>query len=245
MTPSQEPGGPGEEDEDEPAGRSPRRQHWRTVFIVVLTAGVVGSATWLVFFSSVLGVSRIEVVGNVTVDRTRIQQAAGVPIRHPLATVDLAAVQGKVLGIQQIESATVDRSWPGTLRIKVVERRPIAVILAQGKAALMDRHGVVTEIRTVPPPRLPILRVDRPGPGDPATRAALSVIDRLPEGLAVRVQAVRAASAESVSLMLRDGRSVVWGGADRSRDKARILDTLLRRPANTYDVSSPEVVTVQ
>ena len=55
----------------------------------------------------------------------------------------------------------------------------------------------------------------------------------------------RAASTSGVSLDLSDGRSVVWGGSDRGADKARILASLLRRKADVYDVSSPDVVTLK
>jgi cell division protein FtsQ len=215
------------------------------VLVVLLTAGVVGSATWVVFFSPVLGVREIEVVGNLTVQAAHVEQAAGVPPRHPLATVDLAAVESKVLGIRQVESAEVGRGWPGTLRIEIVERVPIAVIAVAGKSALIDEHGVVTEVRAVAPPRLPVLRVTQPGERDPSTRAALAVLAALPEDLARRVAEVHATSAEGVSLKLADGRTVVWGGADRGEQKARILATLLDRTADIYDVSSPEVVTVK
>ncbi|GAA3418912.1 hypothetical protein GCM10018952_56370 [Streptosporangium vulgare] len=67
----------------------------------------------------------------------------------------------------------------------------------------------------------------------------------MPENLARKVAEVLAPSAETVSLRLKDGRAVVWGGGDRPADKARILVTLLKRPADTYDVSSPDVVTVR
>jgi cell division protein FtsQ len=56
---------------------------------------------------------------------------------------------------------------------------------------------------------------------------------------------VSAASAETVTLTLADGRTVVWGGPERTGDKARILTALLRENAMTFDVSSPDVVTVK
>ncbi|MFC4059890.1 cell division protein FtsQ/DivIB [Planomonospora corallina] len=212
---------------------------------MLLTAGVVGSAVWLVFLSPVLGVREIRVTGNFDVPADRIRQAAGVADGTPLATVDAAAVAGRIRAIRQIESAEVGRSWPGTLVVEVVEREPVAVVPVGGKAALVDRHGVVTEVRAVAPPTLPLLRLERPGPDDPAAGAALAVIGALPEGLARRVAEVRATSAETVTLRLRDGRVVVWGGSDRPAEKAKILTTLLERPADTYDVSSPDVVTVK
>ncbi|WP_397559402.1 cell division protein FtsQ/DivIB [Spongiactinospora sp. 9N601] len=230
--------------EDAGAARG-RWTGWRVVLVLVLFAAVVGCATWIVFFSSVLGLREIKVVGNLTVPSEQIQRAAGVPEGHPLATVDLGGVRGRVLGIRQIESAAVERTWPGTLRIAIVERRPVAVLPVAGKAALVDKYGVVTEVRSVGSPRLPLLRVNRPSPEDPSTRAALAVIVSLPATLAPKVAEVRATGPEAVSLRLGDGRTVVWGGPDRARQKARILMTLLKKPADSYDVSSPEVVTVE
>ncbi|MFF0246815.1 cell division protein FtsQ/DivIB, partial [Streptosporangium sandarakinum] len=218
---------------------------WRTAFLGLLTAGVVGSVVWLVFFSPVLGVREIRVTGNAVLPVEEIRRATGVAAGRPLATVDVAEVKAKVGAIRRVESVSVSRDWPGTLAVRVVERRPAAVVPQGDRAALVDRHGVVIEVRDVAPPGLPTLRVDRPGAGDPATVAALAVVGALPESLAGRVAEVAAPSPETVSLRLKDGRTVVWGGRDRSADKARILATLLRSRADTYDVSSPEVVTVK
>ncbi|GAA3011739.1 cell division protein FtsQ/DivIB [Streptosporangium longisporum] len=218
---------------------------WRSGVLVLLTVAVVGIAAWLVFFSPVLGVREIEVVGNAGLSEEQIRRAAQVADGRPLATVDVAEVTSRIRAIPQVESVKVSRTWPDTLRVQVVEREPVAVVPAGGRSALMDRHGVVVEVRDVAPPVLPVLRVARPGPGDPATAAALTVITALPDDLARRVAEVLAPSAETVSLRLKDGRSVVWGGGDRPADKARILVTLLERRADSYDVSSPDVVTVK
>ncbi|GII90324.1 cell division protein FtsQ/DivIB [Sinosporangium siamense] len=217
----------------------------RTAFIALLTAGVVGSAAWLVFFSPVLGVREVQIVGNVTIPTELIRKAVGVADREPLATVDLADVERRVLSIKQLESARIDRNWPGTLKVRVVERRPVAALPYGGAFALVDRHGVVMQVVPAAPPRMPVLKVSQPKPGDPATAAALAVIRALPETLGRTVREVRAPSAESVSLMLNDGREVVFGGADRAAEKVRVITGLLRKPYDVYDVSTPDVVTVK
>ncbi|GGS53935.1 hypothetical protein GCM10010156_10840 [Planobispora rosea] len=217
---------------------------WRTAFLALLTVGVVGTAAWLVFVSPVLGVREVRVSGNLAVPAPEIKRAAGVADGKPLATVDLAEVEGRIAAIRRIESVRADRHWPGTLVIEVVEREPVAAVPMGAKAAVVDRHGVVVEIKDIAPPTLPVLRLSRPGPGDPATEAALAVVGVLPEELLRRVAEVVAPSPEAVSLRLRDGRSVMWGGRDRAEDKARVLTALLRQPADSYDVSSPDVVAV-
>ncbi|GAA2659108.1 MULTISPECIES: FtsQ-type POTRA domain-containing protein [Nonomuraea] len=217
----------------------------RQAFVALLTAGVVGSTVWLVFFSPVLGVRSVEIVGNLTVPADQIEKQAGVAPLHPLATVDLGEVEGRVLAIRRLASARVERAWPSTLKIEVVERQPVAVVPVGDKAALIDRKGVVTEVRPSAPPELPVLRVDRPGPGDPATVAAIKVIGGLPEALLMKIDEVRATSPEGISFRLTNGRTVIWGGADRGEDKARVLEALLPRTARVYDVSSPDVVSMK
>ncbi|GAA3803186.1 hypothetical protein GCM10022226_23860 [Sphaerisporangium flaviroseum] len=218
---------------------------WRTAFAVLLSCGVVGAAAWLVFFSPVLGVRDIAISGNAGLPDDQIRRAAAVPDHQPMATVDVELVRRRIAALRQVESVSVERGWPGTLKVRLVERRPVAVVLSAGKASVVDRHGVVIEIRDIAPAGLPSLQVGRFGEGDPATRAALTVLSALPADLARRVQLVRAVSAEDVSLRLGDGRTIMWGGAERTRDKARIALTLLQRPADSYDVSSPDVVTVK
>ncbi|MEV5502310.1 FtsQ-type POTRA domain-containing protein [Nonomuraea fuscirosea] len=219
----------------------------RTAFLVLLTAGVVGTAAWLVFLSPVLGVRSIEIVGNLTVPSERIKQQAGVPDLHPLATVNLADVESRVLAIRQLAGAKVDRVWPGTLKIEVVEREPVAAVQTGDKVAIVDGQGVVIEVKNAVPPMLPLLKVDRPAQGDPVMAAALKVVQSVPDEVAAKVRQVRAGTAEGVTLILSDGRTVLWGGTDRPGEKGRILVALLKkeRAVTLYDVSSPDVVTLK
>ncbi|GLW97308.1 hypothetical protein Misp02_13950 [Microtetraspora sp. NBRC 16547] len=210
----------------------------------LLTGGVVGAATWLVFYSSVLGVRDVRISGSVRVPADEVRRASEVTPGTPLARVDLEEVRRRVAALTQVESVRVERGWPGTLQVAVVERTPVAVAKVNGRAVTVDRYGVFLGDAAVTV-RLPLLRVQRPAPDDAATRAALTVLSALPEGLGARVGEVRAPSPASISLILADGRTVTWGDSERSAEKARILQPLLRTPADSYDVSSPDVVTVK
>ncbi|GII67071.1 hypothetical protein Skr01_71560 [Sphaerisporangium krabiense] len=221
------------------------RRAWRVVLAALLTCGVVGAAAWLVFFSPVLGVRHVAVSGNVMVTDEEVRRAAAVRELTPMATVDLEAVRRAVAGLRRVESATVERAWPDTLKVRVAERRPVAVVPWGGAAAVVDRHAVVIETKGSAPFGLPALQVPRFAAGDPATMAALKVAGGLPEDLTRMIRTVSATSAADVSLRLGDGRTIMWGGAERTRDKARIALTLLERPAQRYDVSSPDVVTIK
>ena len=51
--------------------------------------------------------------------------------------------------------------------------------------------------------------------------------------------ASQVATVDQISLVLRDGRTVVWGSAEDSDAKAEVLVELLEQPARKYDVSVP------
>jgi cell division protein FtsQ len=210
----------------------------------VLTAVLLCAAVWVAAFSSLLGVRGVEVRGSGHVPAAQIERAAAVPPGRPLLRLDTAAISRRVGAIPGIQHARVTRSWPGTVRIDVVERTPVAVV-PRGALYLVDGEGVLFQQVAAIPAGLPKLVVQNPGRDDPATRAALVVIGSLSPALRAAVQVVEAPTPDSVTLGLRDGRTVIWGGPTDSPAKARALGPLLTRPGDTYDVSTPTVAVIR
>ncbi|HET9255152.1 MAG TPA: cell division protein FtsQ/DivIB, partial [Pseudonocardiaceae bacterium] len=132
----------------------------------------------------------------------------------------------------------------GTVRVEVTERSPVALVRRGSAAHLVDATG--TDYATVPidPPGLPELRVDRIGPQDEATVAALRVLTTLPEWLRVQVRSITANSPAEILLRLDSGREVRWGDAADGERKAAVLRPLLTQPGKVYDVSSPALPTI-
>ena len=73
--------------------------------------------------------------------------------------------------------------------------------------------------------------------------SALGVMNAMPADLRDRVQAMTAATEDSVSFVLRKGPTVEWGSADDSELKVHVLQVLLEskqaRKADVIDVSAP------
>jgi cell division protein FtsQ len=105
---------------------------------------------------------------------------------------------------------------------------------------LVDRDNVAFRTVSSAPKHLPRLLVS--ASGAPAAAAAL-VAGALPASILAKLSTVSAPTEESVTLALRDGRSVLWGGTDRSADKARLLAVLLKQPGRYFDLSDPSAVT--
>lgn len=198
----------------------------------------------LLYFTPIMSARDLVVVGIGAVTREEVLTAAAVAPGTPLLQIDTDAVAERVATIRRVASARVQREYPSSLRITIVERVPVVVRDYPDGPHLFDRDGV--DFATGPPPaNLPILETATPGPNDPATRAALDVMLALPPEVAGQIGRIAAPSVASITLTLADGRVVVWGTTDRTAEKALKLAALLTQPGRTYDVSSPDLPTVK
>ncbi len=210
---------------------------WRGVAVLAALAVGVAVLVWLVFFSSVLAVSGVTVAGTDVLSHGAVRRAAEVPMGTPLATVDLHAISARVKKLPAVAGVDVSRAWPNAVRIDVHERAAVAVVDRGGHLRGVDDHGVLFRgYRTRPD--LPLIRT-RPGTHSDALAEAARVAASLPASLSSRVDFVQVHTVDTISLRLHDGRTVRWGSADDSAQKATVLAVLLRQKASTYDVSVP------
>lgn len=218
-------------------------------YVLLAVILVVLALVWLIMFSSVLGVKRVGVNGASVVSVADVRAAAGIKADAPLATLDTDTVKSKVEAISAVASASVSRSWPNGVVITIHERQPIAVVEVNGEKWAVDITGK---------PYLPEanlaggtangllpLTVDKPGTGDPATRMAVKVIASLPSALYKQVSSVTAKTGADVTLQLKDGRSIIWGSNDKAKEKATMIDKLLKHDGTEFDISSPQSVVIR
>jgi len=216
----------------------------RGLVALLLVAALLAGAAWLVFFSSVLVVKGVEITGTDVLDRAEVRRTAAVPMGEPLARVGLDEIKARVESLAPVKSVDVSRSWPNRVRIAVRERRAVAVVERDGVVRGLDDEGVL--FRTYPsvPSRLPVVRVVA-GTRAEALAEAARVVDALPGNLAAKVDHVSVKTVDSISLDLRNGRSIFWGSAAESDEKAAVIKVLLEQQASVYDVSVPGQPTIR
>jgi cell division protein FtsQ len=121
------------------------------VALAIVTGGVV--ATYTPLFAA----GDIRIVGT-DLDPGELRTIAGVDDRTNVFHLDTEEVEGRLEGDPRILEATVTTSLPGSIRIAVVPRVPVA--LAGEPASLIGPDGVVigpatgTETRTAPLPEI-------------------------------------------------------------------------------------------
>jgi cell division protein FtsQ len=229
--------------EPKPVGRGVVRGLKMLLWTVLLVVVGVGLAL-ILYFTPAMSARAIIVTGTGGVTNEEVLDAAQVRVGTPLLQINTNQVAERVAAIRRVGSARVQRQYPSALRITIVERVALVVKDFPDGPHLFDRDGVDFATAT-PPPGLPYIDVENPGPTDPTTKAALQVLTTLRPEVAGQVGKIAAPSLSSITLTLSDGRVVIWGSTDRAEEKAEKLAALLTQPGRTYDVSSPDLPTVK
>lgn len=234
---------------DKWVARQQRRRRLR-ILAVLGAIAVIAAAVWAVFFSSLLSVRTIEVVGlseeGEVAGSAQVQRAAGIALGTPIARVDADRATARIAALEWVDGVEVRRGWPDSIVLAVTERVPVAVVesdnpfdrdgdpIRQG----VDTSGVVFD----PPGGLwlmdPVIR------GEPgAIPEAVAVVASLPRDIERRVREVQAVSPDDIRLQLGNDAIVRWGNAEEAEFKAEVLLALLPRRASGYDVSAPQLPT--
>jgi cell division protein FtsQ len=226
-----------------------RKRRLRAALPWAVGAGVVvvvSAVLWVIYGTAVLGVRNVQVVGTDFLTPLQVEQAASVPMKEPLARVDLDAVRARVQGLAAVDKAVVSRSWPGTIKVDVVERTPVAAVpVGTEQWTLIVGAGVAYRSVSRRADGLPLAQLAAPGPGDVNTRSALTVLSSLTDELREQLVGISVKAPAQIKLMLRGDRTVVWGDDTQSATKAQVATALLKRKGDTIDVSAPDVVTIR
>ncbi|WP_331281144.1 cell division protein FtsQ/DivIB [Rhodococcus sp. UNC363MFTsu5.1] len=224
--------------------RVTRPRNRKRPLIIALSAVVLVGLVAAAWFTPVLSVRKVSVVGNVGVPSDEVMTALAIPTGKPLLQVDVDAAARRVAAIPKVDHARVERRYPSTVRVTVVERAPAVFYDTPEGTHLMDAGAVAYAIEP-PPPGVPRLKVERPGLEDPVTVDALKVLTSMPPPLRAQVGEIAAGSISDIRVTLTDGRQLVWGSVENTERKSAIALPLLGQPGKVYDISSPDLVTVK
>jgi cell division protein FtsQ len=211
-----------------------RARRRRTVVRTAVVLAVAGT-TWGIFYSPLLEVRSVDVVGASHTTREDVIDAAAIDNDANLLFVRTDEIATRVETLPWVETADVDRMLPGTVRVRVRERRP-ALTLSLGAARwTIDERGRVLSAGEAAG-GLPVLAGVAVGTVRPGVelktveaRAALAVWRSLDRSMKRRVVAVFAPTIERITLTLEDGMLVRYGAPERMAGKNEVLGALLPR----------------
>lgn len=190
-------------------------------------------APWVLFASPLLRVRGVEVAGAEHTKVGDVVRAAQLGDGDNLLLLSSDEVMQNVGALPWVSSVEVDRMLPGTVRIRIEERRP-ALVLSLGAARwTIDARGRVLESGTTSSD-LPVLAGVQVGTVSPGVdlktaeaKGAMRVWRSLPAGLARGMEAIFAPTVERITLVLADGTQVRYGAPERMASKNEVLLALL------------------
>jgi cell division protein FtsQ len=231
-----------------------RLSRLRTIIILSVVLVLLGAGSvWVLYGSSWLRVERVPVSGTRVLTPEQVRETADVPVGAPLVSVDTGAIEARLRReLPRIDEVDVVRDWPHGIALKVVERTPVLIVQSGGKFVEVDKKGVRFATVPEPPKGVPALQLTVSRSSSAAAslrrfdearlvREAVTVAGRLPAAVAARTRLLKVRTNDDISLELSGGRTVAWGSADHSTEKARALTALMKAAphARHFDVSVP------
>jgi cell division protein FtsQ len=215
-----------------------RRTTWLVSAISLLL--VVGFVTGAVY-SPLLSLKTIRIEGASRVSAASVRDSVEGQIGRPLALVDFDSITRALGKFPLIRSFVTETVPPDTLIIRIAERAPIATLATSSGFSVVDPAGIVIDSAVERQPGFPLIELGSATKASPAFTAAVGVLLALPPDLLKKVDTVTAQTSDDVTLILTGGQSVIWGSAEQSALKAKVLAAVITVGGTTakYDVSAP------
>lgn len=198
--------------------------------LVVLVWGVAS-----LLRAPVFALRTIEVVGAQHLSPAEVRLAARVVTGTPLPSVDVGAVETRLAGNPWIASARVERDYPSTLRVEIVERKPAAIVDSGGtNLNVVAADGTWLGVRSSEETGLVVIRDLGPIGVEPGERTdskellnALKLIGALSPQLRSSAQAISAPSIDKTLLLTTTDVEIFFGEAVDVKRKDQIARGLL------------------
>jgi cell division protein FtsQ len=224
--------------------REAGRRRLRVLLVVSIVLSTAGLA-FLVVTSPVLDVDRVVVTGADHLTKAQVRAATGVHTHDHLLFVDTGAATRRIEQLPWVESARVQRRFPGTLDVAVKEYVPAAYVRVTGGVMLIAANGHVIARAVAPPPHTVEVRGVRRAPNAGELLAppdAAGIVGALPAALAQRVAAIDVGGDRLALALIADGEIRLGDSTDLASKSASALAVLGHLGAARFayiDVSIP------
>lgn len=215
-----------------------RTRRTRILVVLAVVAVVVVAATTL-YRSSLFQVRTIDVQGNSQVSAERIIELAGVPDGSTLMRYPKGDIAARIEADPWIESVAITRDFPDTLRIRVVERTPVALVDTGDVFWVIDASGMVLGEQSFEESATLIVVRDVQGIEPKAGKRsssdtldnALAVLEGISGELHDKVRAVSAPSVDETTLLTTDAIEVLVGEATELEEKSFLTLSIMKEQA--------------
>lgn len=211
-------------------GRTARRRRATRWGVAAAVLAVLGALGWVVFFSPVLAVDRVEVTGTRHVSAAEVQERLEPVYGVPLSRVGAGRVDELVGGLPGVAEVQTVPRLPTGLEVVVREHETRARRDGDDGVQLLLADGTV--LTGVPEERLegedlPAFSEELAQRAQEERAEVAEVLAALPESVADRVETADSRGPGQVRLALEGGVTLVWGDAQDAGLKGSVAEAFL------------------
>ena len=211
----------------------------RVVAVLVAVALLVALGT-SVYRSQTFAVRKIDVFGASRLSAEQVRTLAGIPKDSTLLRLPIGQIESNLAKSAWIASAQVSRDFPDTVRIRVVERTPAAVVDLGGKTLwLIDGSGTWLSRLSKDTTATPVAIRDVEGldpvagrrTGSETLQNALEIVRQLDPTLSKVVRTISAPSIDKTALVTTDDVEIFVGSSEDIGRKQQVAEKILKQQA--------------
>lgn len=223
------------------------RRHVRLALLVAVVLGGLALGGWLwLRDSSLVAVTRVTVTGQSGPEAGAIRSAL-VGAARGMTTLDvsMSTLRTAVTPFPVVADLRVSTQFPHGMRIRVIERPPVAVVSVAGRSIAVASDGTLLHQMPVTS-SLPVIPLAVPPGGprliDPALEA-VRLLAAAPQELLAKVALLTTVPPHGLTAQIRGGPAVYFGDASSARAKwaaaAAVLADAGSAGAAYIDVTDP------
>jgi cell division septal protein FtsQ len=215
------------------------------VVAILLGALLLGGWLWL-RDSSLVAVTKVKVTGVTGPDAGAIRSAlVGASRAMTTLDVNMSQLRSAVSPFPVVSDLRVSTQFPHGMRIRVIERPPVAMVSIAGKSVAVAGDGTLLHGILVSAP-LPLIPLTVPPGGPRLTGAALQsakLLAAAPNALLPKIAQISTESGHGLVAQIRGGPRVYFGSGSNLRAKWLAASAVLADPGSAgamyVDVTDP------
>jgi cell division protein FtsQ len=208
------------------------------VIVVGIVVAVVGGGIAL-YRSPLFAIKTVDIQGAKRLTPTAVRALAGVPEGATLLRYPKKEILARIEADPWVESVTVTRDFPSTLRIRITERTPVALVDTGDVFWVVDASGMVLGEQSFEETTTLVVIRDvqglDPKPGRRSSSDtldnALKVLGGIGDELRAKVRAVSASTVDETTLLTTDAIEILVGEAVEIEDKAYLALSIMKEQA--------------
>ncbi len=227
------------------SGRERKRRRISPYAWIALGVTVVVTLLVVLLLSPLLNIETVDVKGEQVLTEDKVLKLAYQPVGTNIFAYDKKAAIQSLESYPYIKTAEISRHLPHALSIRIIERKPVGVLLNKSFYLQFSEDGrLLDSTKTISAYNLPLITgislnaVPQPGEiiKDKSFKEALVIVNAMGDDLLKTIQEINIGKKDNITAYTANGLEIKIGNADHIESRMRALADILNQVVITQTV---------